>query len=79
MLCHKRSASKLVGRLIRSKFRHRKQPATLPGSKGFQAAHTSYGVFLVALTDMKPYANGYKGHSILGNPFSVGYQGAEIK
>src|SRR2546426_2184412 len=31
-----------------------------PDQKGFQAVHTTYGVFLVSLKDIKPYANGYK-------------------
>ena len=50
-----------------------------PDQKGFTAIHTSYGVFLVSVSDIKPYANGYKVVLNFGNPLNVDFDGAEIQ
>ena len=47
--------------------------------KGFQPISTNFGVFLVALDDVKAYANGYKVTFELGNPQAVNFQGADIE
>jgi hypothetical protein len=51
-----------------------------PAKKEFQPVHSGdYGVFLVSLENIQPYANGYRVTFNLGNPMQVSFNGVEMK
>lgn len=49
-----------------------------PSEHGYSPIYTAYGVFLVSLRDVQPYANGYKATFQFGNPLNLTFSGFEV-
>src|SRR5205823_1719781 len=64
--------------LVKMKSEEHDTAVFTPASSGYSRIDAPSGTFLVAVTEFKPYANGYRVSLDVGNPSAARYKGAKL-